>query len=459
MITMVMVRLARNISGLVQVVGIAVLMSSASVLAAPPEGKAEMRAASMGPPNDRSAPDGSQSTDAPPDLAINNPGSIAERLRRDEAPKEYLFPTPGISELLKPWYAWKAELDEKYGLRFGISATHLYQWASDTVGPEDDASGFDVTAMGTWTFLGRDTGSPTTAGFEFLYRDRGLTDIPPAALFTQIGSLYPTSVGFADISPSIGQLWIQQKFDDRFGFQVGKIFPLTAYDFFPFKNFKMDFVDGIHAANLVIPLPDRGLGGFLMYRPQPDVYLRLGAHDANADTESSGFNSLFDEGELFTIFEFGFDPGLMPREPGLPPFGDVHVSLWHQEERDDASVDDGWGVVVSGSQRFGSFVPFLRYGYADSGARGPTPIEHMVNGGVVIDDIFGRANDRIGVGLTWSRPSNGALDDQGTLDAFYRIQITEEISVTPIVQLIVDPARNPDEDQVVVLGIRTRFEF
>jgi porin len=403
------------------------------------------------------------SVDAPlasePDLAINNPSSIAERLRRDWQDKDYLIQIPGLGEALKPWYAFKDDLYERHGLKFNISGTHLYQWASDTVGPEDDVSGFDLTLIGTWEFLGRGTDSPTTAGFEVLYRDRLGTDLPPVALFTQISSLYPTTVGFADISPSLGQLWVQQKFRNRWGFQVGKLFPISAYDFFPLKNFKTDFLDGIHAANLTMPLPDRGLGGFVMYRPWPEAYLRAGLHDANADPESSGFDSLFDEGELFTIFEAGFDPGFMERQPGRPPFGDVHVSIWHQEERDDANVDDGWGVTLSASQRFGRFLPFLRYGYADSGSRGPVPIEHMINGGVAVDGIFGQANDRIGIGLTWARPADGSLDDQGALDVFYHVQVTPELAVTPIVHLIIDPVRNPDEDAVVVLGIRSRFEF
>jgi porin len=370
------------------------------------------------------------------DPGFNSPGSIAERLREDWAPRESLFQIPGVDELLAPWYRWKAELNEEHGLKFNLSATHLYQWASDTVGPEDDASGFDLTAIGTWTFLGRDTDSPSIAGFEFLYRDRLGTDIPPVALFTQISSLYPTTVGFADISPSLGQLWFQQRFGGRWGFQIGKLFPITAYDFFPLKNFKTDFVDGIHGANLVMPLPDRGLGGFVMFRPRPEAYLRLGFHDANADPEKSGFSTLFDDGELFTIFEAGFDPGFMERQPGKPPFGDVHVSLWHQDERDDANVDDAWGFVLSGSQRFGRFLPFLRYGYADTDAGGPVPIEQMVNGGVAIDGIFGQADDRIGIGLTWAHPADGALDDQGALDAYYRVQVTPEIAVTPILQLI-----------------------
>jgi hypothetical protein len=66
---------------------------------------------------------------------------------------------------------------------------------------------------------------------------------------------------------------------------------------------------------------------------------------------------------------------------------------------------------------------------------------------------------KIGIGLTWSRPADGALDDQGALDAFYRVQVTPRIAVTPTLQLIIYPVRNPDADEVWVLGVRTRFAF
>jgi porin len=392
------------------------------------------------------------------DLAIDNPGSIAEQYKRDRERKEYLFQIPGADKLLKPWSELRTHLEEKHGFRPTLSFTHLYQHAGDTVGSEDDASGIELVIDATWTFLGRDTDSPTMAGFEFLYRDKAGTDIPPVALSGQIGSLYKTSVSFGEDGPTVGQLWIQQIFRNRFGFRVGRYNPVSSYDFFPLKNFRMDFVDDIHAANVVVPLPSRGLGAYAMYRPQPNIYLRLGFHDANADTEKAGFDTLFDDGELFKIFEIGFDPGFMKKKKGRPPFGDVHVSFWQQDERNDANVADGWGFVLAGSQRFGCFLPFLRYGYADSGKRGPVSIEHMVNGGVAIDNILGQRNDRIGTGLTWAHPADGALNDQTTIDAFYRVQVTPQIAVTPIFQLIFEPVRSPSKD-VVVLGIRSRFVF
>jgi porin len=410
-------------------------------------------------PDGESVPADSPEANDPAEMTMANPGSIYEQFRRDRESKEYLFQIPGAHLVTNPWSDLRTYLDEKFGFRPAFSFTHLYQWASDSVGSEDDASGYEVNVDATWTVFGRENNSPTMVGFEFLYRDKLGTNLPPVALFTQAGSLYPTTVAFAEIDPSVGQLWLQQIIKNRFGFRIGKYFPVAAYDFFPLKNFRTDFVDGIHAANLIIPLPDRGIGGFVMYRPRPNIYVRLGVHDANADGEKVGFSSLFNDGELFKIAEVGFDPGFMERIPGRPPFGDVHVSLWHQDKRSDDGVDKGWGFVVSGSQRFGRFLPFFRYGFSDSGRRGPAPIDHMVNLGVAIDNIFGQSNDRIGIGLTWSRPADGALDDQGALDAFYRVEVTPQIAVSPTLQLILNPVRNPDKDVVWILGVRSRFTF
>jgi porin len=395
------------------------------------------------------------------DLGMDNPGGFEEQFVRDRQKRDYLFQIPGADFILTPWNKLRARLDKKYGFRPNFSVTNLYQYVDKTVGPngENEGSGLDVAVDGTWTFFGRETELPSMAGFEFLYRTEAGGDVYPTELAREAGLLYPTSVAFSEIDPTIGQLYLRQIFKKKIGFQIGKYNPVSTYDFFPMKNFKTDFVDGVHAANVIIPLPSRGLGGYLMARPVENMYVRVGIHDANADTEKAGFNSLFDEGELFVVYEVGFDPGLAERKPGRPPAGDVHVTFWHQEKRDRPDIKDGWGFVVSGSQQFGRFLPFVRYGYGGGGREGPTPIEHMVNFGAAIDDIFGQSRDRIGVGFTWSRPTNGSLDDQGAVDVYYRVQVTPQIAMSPTLQMVIDPVRNQDEDVVWVLGLRTRFNF
>jgi porin len=433
-------------------------LPSAGVLASPPVIMDEGRAVSTAARTDDEAESAdSQEADEFDDLPMNmnNPGSIVERLEEDAEPKDYLFQIPGVTGALKPWYDWKTELDEQHGFNFGISYTAYYQKVSDAFGPEDNAASSDLDISGTWTFLGRGTESPTMLGFNFFWRDTLDGKISTQTLFTQYGGLYSGAAPYGEEDPVVGELWIQKKFKNVFGFRVGKIFPITAYDFFPFKNFRTDFVDFNHVTNATIPLPGNGLGAFVQYRPKPSVFLRLGVHDANADVQKSGFDTYDDE--LFTIFEVGFDTGLMPREPGRPPHGHVHVSLWHQDEREDAGVDDGWGIGVSAVQRFGRFTPFIRYGYADVNARGPTPVKNMVNVGLVTDGIFGQDKDRIGVGYTWSNPADQSLNEQDTIDAYYRVQLTPEIEIGPTLEVIFDPVRNPDDDTVYVWGFRTRI--
>jgi len=391
------------------------------------------------------------------DLRIDSPGSIVKRLENDEKKKEDIFQIPGVSAVLEPWYDFKSNLDRDYGLKFGISYTSIYKKASDAFGPEDSAAGFDLDLSGTWTFLGRNTESPTTLGFDFFWRDTLNSTLSPRVLFTQFGGLYSTDAPFGEEDPVVGELWLQHKFNNSLGFRAGKIFPITAYDFFPFKNFRTDFTDFNHVTNNAIPLPGNGLGAFVMYRPEPAIMLRAGIHDANADVQESGFDTY--DNELFSILEAGFDIGLIPRTPGRPPNGHAHISLWHQDERDGAGIEEGWGIAGTLLQRFDNITPFIRYGYADGGAKGPTPVKHMANIGVTIDDIFGQSNDRIGLGYTWSDPANGTLGNQSMIDAYYRVQLTPQIQIGPTFQAIFDPVNNPTEDEVYVYGLRWRINL
>ena len=160
-----------------------------------------------------------------PPMVMGRPGSIEERLRRDRIPKEYLFQFPGVSRLMKPWYDFKNDLDTNHGFRFGLSYTALYQKANDVFGPEDDAASYDLDISGTWTFLGRGTTSPTKLGFNFFRRNDLGTEIPPQRLFTQYGALYSNAAPYGEEDLVVGELWLQQKFRNRFGFRVGKIFP------------------------------------------------------------------------------------------------------------------------------------------------------------------------------------------------------------------------------------------
>lgn len=384
----------------------------------------------------------------------DNPGSIIDQLQRDAEEKEYLFEIPGISGARKSWRNWKAGLSEKYGFTFLMQLTTLYQNSSDTLTTVDDAAGYDLDINGTWIFRGRGTPTYTMLGFDVFTKDAIGSNVAPLTFFTQYGSLYPGGIAYGEDDPVVGEFWIQQRVRNRWGFRVGKVFPATAYDFFPFKNYRTEFHDQNNVVNTTIPLPLQGIGGFAMYKPNPRLFFRFGLHDANADPHESALDTY--DGELFSIFEVGFDTNLAPRKKGAPPAGHVHVSIWHQDERVEAGISSGKGISFTATQQFGRLHPWLRYGYADVNADGPTFAHQMVAVGLATDKIFGNSNDRIAIGYSWVEPANQTLNNQRAIDSYYRIQVTPQIQFGPTLGIVFDPVLNPDEDTIYVWGLRLR---
>jgi porin len=54
---------------------------------------------------------------------------------------------------------------------------------------------------------------------------------------------------------------------------------------------------------------------------------------------------------------------------------------------------------------------------------------------------------------TWA----SGLDDQITIEAFYRFQISTRFAVTPDIQYLINPALNPDASSIFVWGVRARL--
>ena len=56
-------------------------------------------------------------------------------------------------------------------------------------------------------------------------------------------------------------------------------------------------------------------------------------------------------------------------------------------------------------------------------------------------------------------PSADGLDGQYTAECFCRLQLAQNLAITPDIQLIINPAFNPDENTLVVLGLRARMIY
>ena len=74
-----------------------------------------------------------------------------------------------------------------------------------------------------------------------------------------------------------------------------------------------------------------------------------------------------------------------------------------------------------------------------------------------VGHYFQKSKDLLGFGLNWGRPPDSELDDQYTAELFYRLQLTQNLAVTPDVQMITNPALNQGEDTMWISGLRTRL--
>jgi porin len=105
-------------------------------------------------------------------------------------------------------------------------------------------------------------------------------------------------------------------------------------------------------------------------------------------------------------------------------------------------------------------MPFIRAGYTeDSGSL----LEKSVSAGFGyrLDSTTSAPGNLLGAAVNWGEVNEALfapdLDDQYTLEVFYRWQTTEQLALTTDFQYLRNPALNPNESDVYVWSIRGRF--
>jgi porin len=192
------------------------------------------------------------------------------------------------------------------------------------------------------------------------------------------------------------------------------------------------------------------------------VYLIAGFEDLNADPTDpfQGFETFWNDHEFFKHVELGWSTSAKEQYY----LDNLHLTVWHADERDEIGVEDGWGAFLSFSHTFnGKWLMFTRGGFAEDGG---SLLKRSVSiGGGYAPNGMGApgAGHQLGFGANWGKPNDALfgtdLDDQYAMEVYFRLQVTKELAITPDVQLLIDPALNPDEDSIWVYGLRARLAF
>jgi porin len=383
---------------------------------------------------------------------FGGPRSVGATLKEADEILESLLRFPSIDDSLQPWFDFKGRTRERYGLSFGGDYTVLYQGATESLG-KDSAAGGIFRFFGNWTLLGRDSGNTGSLVFNVENQHRLGTDIAPEDLGFEIGYVGLTSETFNDSGWGLTNLHWQQKLSERRVTVVAGIVDTGDYvDVYALNDPWTQFSNFVFGANPTVAAPGPGFGGGAGVMATDNIYVVVGLADANGDPTDpgGGFDTFFSDHEYFTHLEIGLVSSYERRY-----LDNIHLTLWHVDEREEAQAPDDWGLAFSATKFINDqWMPFLRAGYADGEA---ALLEGMVSAG--IGRYFAEHGDVLGIGVSWGKPSGDGLADQYTAEAFYRLQLAQYVAITPDAQVIVDPALNPDEDVIGVFGLRARLTF
>jgi porin len=252
---------------------------------------------------------------------------------------------------------------------------------------------------------------------------------------------------YSDLDWILSNLYWEQVFSgQQAGIAVGRVDPTDFIDILGYGNPWTGFQNASIILNATIVLPDPGIGVAFAARVLEQWTVVAGLYDANGKMAEI---DAFDGGaEFFKHLELGWSPSAEDRF-----FKRVHLIGWHVDERDDAGIPASWGLGLSASWVFSDrWTTFLRAGWSDGNA---PPLNAGVTAGVI--RTFKHRNDAVGIGASWGSPAVSELRDQYSFETYYRFQFAQNLAITPSVQLLVNPALNPDNDTIWILGVQLRL--
>ena len=378
---------------------------------------------------------------------------VERRLSIDALPGDPLFKSRTIDK----WMARKARIEKKHGVTFGTDYNSVYMRATESPG-EKTGFGGSLRFFGVWNVTEQEDGDGGALIWKVEHRHAYGSNVSPQGVGAEIGYAGLVHLTISDQRTRLSNLYWRQRFaGGNWAFVGGWTDTGDYVDVYllgsPWDSF-MNYAFSTGSASM--PVPNEGLamavGGGLGNK----WYMIAGFADSNSDPHRPGdaFETFFNDREYFKHIEFGWSESRETRW-----LNNVHLTLWHADEREDAGVLDGWGANFNFSRLYADhWSTFVRLGYAKDGG---SILSLSASVGAAWSKVPG--GNQLGLGLNWGEVNETTygegLPDQTTVELYYRIQMWEELAITPDIQYIRNPALNPDASSTWVFGLRARLAF
>jgi hypothetical protein len=258
----------------------------------------------------------------------------------------------------------------------------------------------------------------------------------------------------------IPELYLEQDFlKDKIHLAAGKLDLATWFDLNEVANSAdTQFLSDALVDSLTIPFPTKGIGAMVKFTPNEWLYFESGATTAKSSLTKTGLSEAFNS-TLF-INEIGLSPKFGSRQGNYR----FIFHLVHQKRAlvdGEGTKDNDCGFTLDFDQAISEHISlFLRYGRADPKVR---DIQHAWScGAQITEPLPGRKFDCLGIGVAQSvmgsnyRRANSpdAADSETMCEAYYSYYLNGIMTLTPSVQVLVNPGADKRTATAVTAGLR-----
>jgi porin len=402
----------------------------------------------------------SPSVTAETNSRFGGPDSVERIIETDRTDKGSFIE----GRLFQPVEEWLQTLEDKTGFSVGMDYSAVTMHASETLHDVDDsASAGMVRLYGRWNLTG--DGDATSGGLVYKFENRhNYGDPAPSGFYLgNVGYAGLNAPPFSDQGSRVTNLYWRQSLRGGRTVMLGGFLDATDFvDVYGMASPWLHFMNlAFSTGSAAIDLPNDAALGVAAAHLFDDNWYAIGSVvDRNADPTdiSDGFDTFFNDNEYFSSIEIG-----RTSSPSRIALDNVHLTLWHVDSRKEVGAPNGWGANFSWSHYYNNrIMPFIRAGYTDDSG---SLLEKSVSVGFGFqpDSSTAVPGDLFGAAINWGEVNDlsfgPGLDDQYTLEVFYRWQLTPRLAITSDLQYLVDPALNPDEDSIYVWAFRGRLSI
>jgi porin len=243
--------------------------------------------------------------------------------------------------------------------------------------------------------------------------------------------------------------WRQDLFEKRLSFYVGKIHPNEYVTLSMFNNDeRTQFLNGANDGNLAVASDGTYAGGAAVeFQATRHLYF----HALAVDTEGAqqrNIETLVDRKYMEGV-ELGWSSGSIGEE-----YRHYRIGMWRDDTKSSGSgFGGGFGFE---HELFNGWTPFGRFAF---GTGKGASIKQDEDIGLARVHPFGRRGDMFALALNHIEPSNGGKHHESLFESFYRLRLTQSLTIGPDVEVSVHPAYATKTYTTTLVGARVEMVF